>query len=118
MKLSVTANFNGRNVVTYTQTNLAQYQHDNCLTALTFSSLYHILRKLHNNENISVCESYSLILLFMNITHLHQDTQLALYLCIVYVFNIANFIIKISQYVNRLLTSTLTFMEKSHFKIN
>jgi len=65
-----------------------------------------------------VCQSYSLILLFMNIIYLHQDTQLALYLCIVYVFSIANFIIKISQYVNQLLTSMLTFMEKSHFKRN
>lgn len=54
----------------------------------------------------------------MNSTRAHQNTQLALYLCTVCVFSIANFIIKISQYVNRLLTSALTFMEKSHFKRN
>jgi hypothetical protein len=54
----------------------------------------------------------------MNIIYLHQDSQLALYLCTVYVFSIANFIIKIPQYVNQLLTSTLTNMEESHFKRN
>jgi len=83
--------------------------------ALLFHSLCHILRKLHNIKNISVCESYSLILLFMSMVYLYQDTQLALYLCIVYVFSIVNFIIKIPQYVNQLLTSTITYMEKNTF---
>jgi hypothetical protein len=53
MTLPITANFNGRNVVTYVQTNLVQQhdQHDNCLTALIFNSL---CQKTKQKEYFSV----------------------------------------------------------------